>query len=139
MRLTKLAVSAAVAVTTAAALAGCGGGSDDSGGSGPVTVKFQSLAFQDTTVAATKKIVDSWNTANPNIKVELVQGNWDGVHDQLVTQFQGGTAPDIIHDESADIAGFSQQGYLADLSPYLSPEVKSSVPDGVWQTVSADG
>ena len=44
------------------------------------------------------------------------------MHDQLVTQFQGGTAPDIIHYESADITGFANQGYLADLSPYLSQD-----------------
>lgn len=139
MKLTRLIVTAAVALTTAGTLAGCGGGSDDASSSGPVTLKFQSLAFQAPTVAATKKIVDGWNAANPNIHVDLVQGNWDSVHDQLVTQFQGGTAPDIVHDESADIAGFMQQGYLADLTPYLSSDVRGSVPDGVWQTVSSDG
>ena len=52
------------------------------------------------------------------------------MHDQLVTQFQGGTAPDIIHDESADITGFTNQGYLADLSPYLSQETKDAVSAG---------
>ena len=104
-----------------------------------MTLKFQSLAFQKTTVAATKKIVADWNAANPNIQVEYVQGSWDSVHDQLVTQFQGGTAPDIIHDESADITGFANQGYLADLSPYLSQETKDAVPQGVWDSVSSDG
>ena len=39
----------------------------------------------------------------------------DTVHDKLVTEFSSGTAPDIIHDEAADIAGFANQGYLADL------------------------
>ena len=53
-----------------------------------MTLKFQSLAFQKTTVAATKKIVADWNAANPNIQVEYVQGSWDSVHDQLVTQAQ---------------------------------------------------
>ena len=104
-----------------------------------MTLKFQSLAFQKTTVAATKKIVADWNAANPNIQVEYVQGSWDSVHDQLVTQFQGGTAPDIIQDESADITGFANQGYLADLSPYLSQETKDAVPQGVWDSVSSDG
>ncbi|HET8588566.1 MAG TPA: sugar ABC transporter substrate-binding protein [Nakamurella sp.] len=104
-----------------------------------VTLRFQSLAFQDTTIAATKKIVDDWNAANPNIQVELVQGSWDNVHDQLVTQFQGKTAPDIIHDAADDILGFAQQGYLADLSPYLSPDVKSGVSEGVWKSVTVDG
>ncbi|MFF1876187.1 extracellular solute-binding protein, partial [Kitasatospora herbaricolor] len=74
--------------------------------------------------------------ANPNSQVKLQQGSWDNVHDQLVTQFQGGTAPDIIHDESADIMGFAGQGYLADLSKYLSDDVKKQVSKDVWSSVT---
>lgn len=134
-------VTALLAASALVTLAACGG--NDSSGDGSssgekVTLKFQSLAFQKSTVAATKKIVADWNAANPNIQVEYVQGSWDSVHDQLVTQFQGGTAPDIIHDESADLSGFINQGYLADLSPYLSQETKDAVPQGVWDTVSKD-
>lgn len=126
-------------------LSGCalnGGESSDGGGStdGPVTLTFQSLAYQDSTVAAVKDIVDAWNKDNPDIHIKLTQGTWDNVHDQLVTQFQGNTAPDIIHDESSDIMGFAQQGYLADLGEYLSPDVKNAVSDEVWDTVTtADG
>ncbi|GAA3880214.1 sugar ABC transporter substrate-binding protein [Leifsonia kafniensis] len=131
------------AIVVAGVLTGCafgGGGGSSSGGSseGPVTITFQSLAYQDSTVAATKDIVDSWNADNPDIQVKLTQGSWDNVHDQLVTQFQGGTAPDVIHDESSDILGFANQGYLADLSPYLSDDVKKSVSDDVWSTVTTD-
>jgi ABC-type glycerol-3-phosphate transport system substrate-binding protein len=138
----KKVLTALLAAGALVTLAACGGNSDDnsSGSSNEkVTLKFQSLAFQKSTVAATKKIVADWNAANPNIQVEYVQGSWDSVHDQLVTQFQGGTAPDIIHDESADITGFINQGYLADLSPYLSQETKDGVSQGVWDTVSKDG
>jgi multiple sugar transport system substrate-binding protein len=139
----KKVVTALMAAGALVALAACGGGSDNgSGDPAPgekVTLKFQSLAFQKTTVAATKKIVADWNSAHPDIQVEYVQGSWDSVHDQLVTQFQGGTAPDIIHDESADITGFANQGYLADLSQYLSQETKDAVPQGVWDSVSSDG
>ncbi len=60
------------------------------------------------------------------------------MHDQLVTQFQGGTAPDIIHYESAAMAGFAQQGYLADLEGMISDDVVSSVPEGVWESVTVD-
>ncbi|MFC6159401.1 ABC transporter substrate-binding protein [Kribbella jiaozuonensis] len=139
----KKVLTALLAAGALVTLAACGGNSNDNNSSGSsdekVTLKFQSLAFQKTTVAATKKIVADWNAANPNIQVEYVQGSWDSVHDQLVTQFQGGTAPDIIHDESADITGFINQGYLADLSPYLSQGTKDAVPQGVWDTVSNDG
>ncbi|MFT2815926.1 ABC transporter substrate-binding protein [Leifsonia sp. A12D58] len=137
------AALAAGAIVVAGVLTGCafgsGGGSSAGGSSeGPVTITFQSLAYQDSTVAATKDIVDAWNADNPDIQVKLTQGSWDNVHDQLVTQFQGGTAPDVIHDESSDILGFANQGYLADLSPYLSDDVKKSVSDDVWSTVTTD-
>ena len=142
-------ITAAVATVAAAALVascsssksggdGKGGGTGGDGGS-KVTLKFQSLAFQKPTIAAVKKIVSDWNAAHPNIQVNYSEGSWDSVHDQLVTQFEGGTAPDIIHDEAADISGFIQQGYLADLSGDLPADVKSSVPQGVWDTVSAEG
>ena len=72
------------------------------------------------------------NAANPNIQVEYIQGSWDSVHDQLVTQFAGETAPDIIHDESADMTGFAQGGYLADLARDLDPEVKDVVVPASW-------
>lgn len=127
----------AIAMALPLALTGCsafGVGGDDGAAS---TLTFQSLAFQDTTIAATEEIVQAWNDANPDTQVELVQGSWDNVHDQLVTQFQGGTAPDIIHDESADIMGFADQGYLADLSPYLSEDVKDAVSEDIWGSVTA--
>jgi ABC-type glycerol-3-phosphate transport system substrate-binding protein len=132
------------ALAVAGLLGGCafggGGTATTSTPDGPVTLTFQSLAYQDSTVAATQKIVDDWNADNPDIQINLVQGSWDNVHDQLVTQFQGGTAPDIIHDESSDIMGFANQGYLADIGPYLSDDVKSAVSDDVWDTVTtSDG
>jgi ABC-type glycerol-3-phosphate transport system substrate-binding protein len=128
------------AIAVAALLAGCafGGGAapEETADEGPVEITFQSLAYQDSTIAATDEIVDRWNEENPDIQVKLTQGSWDNVHDQLVTQFQGGTAPDVIHDESSDILGFANQGYLADIGPYLSDDVKGAVSDDVWETVT---
>ncbi|MFI7672714.1 ABC transporter substrate-binding protein [Actinophytocola sp. NPDC049390] len=137
-----LGIGAAAALVLSGCALNGGEGSDEGGGSaeGPVTLTFQSLAYQDSTVAATKEIVDAWNADNPDIQIKLTQGTWDNVHDQLVTQFQGGTAPDIIHDESSDIMGFAEQGYLADIGKYLSQDVKDAVSEDVWDTVTtADG
>ena len=132
-----------IAIMVMGAMSGCafggGGGADDSADSGePVTITFQSLAYQDSTIAATEEIVDAWNEENPDITVKLTQGSWDNVHDQLVTQFQGGTAPDVIHDESSDILGFAEQGYLADIGEYFSDDVKDAVADEVWETVTSE-
>lgn len=140
MNLRRIA-AAGLASVLFASLTACGGSSDSSGNSedGPVTLKFQSLAFLPGTQTATKKIVDDFNAANPKIKVDLVQGSWDNVHDQLVTQFAGGTAPDIIHDESADMTGFAQGGYLADLGTSMDPAIKASISPGVLDAVTVDG
>lgn len=124
------------------ALTGCAtstdSGDNDSDSGGKVTLRFQSLAFQEPTVKATKDIVAEWNDAHPDVQVQYVQGSWDSVQDQLVTQFQGGTAPDIIQYESAAMTQFAQQGYLADIGDAMSDDVQSAVSDDVWDTVTVD-
>ncbi|CAM5682108.1 Sugar ABC transporter substrate-binding protein OS=Streptomyces tendae OX=1932 GN=GUR47_31535 PE=4 SV=1 [Streptomyces tendae] len=96
-------------------LAGCsdgGGGADD----GRIILRFQSLAWQDESVKANKELVREWNATEPDVRVEYVQGSWDSVHDQLLTSFEGGEVPDIIHDASDDLAYFADGGHLADLT-----------------------
>ncbi|BDH06956.1 ABC transporter substrate-binding protein [Streptomyces seoulensis] len=126
-------------ITTAVAallllLAGCstGGTRDD----GRITLRFQSLAWQQESVAANKELVREWNAAHEDVKVEYVQGNWDGVHDQLLTSFEGGEAPDVIHDASDDLADFAYGGDLADLSGLLPERLKSDIPQRSWQATT---
>ncbi|MFF7049821.1 ABC transporter substrate-binding protein [Streptomyces griseorubiginosus] len=116
-------------------LAGCTRGADGSG-TGPVTLRFQSLAWQEESVEANKALVKEWNATHPGVKVEYVQGSWDSVHDQLLTSFEGGEAPDIIHDASDDLADFAYGGYLADLSDLLSQRLKSAIPQHSWDTTT---
>lgn len=133
-RMSKVAAVLTAAVT-AVAVAGCGAESGDSGG--PVTIKFLSLAYQPPTVAAVKKIVDTFNEQHQNkIQVELIQGSFDTVNDQLVPQFQGGTAPDVIHSQASLISDFQRQGYLADLDDKLDKKLLSDIPNGVRGTVT---
>ncbi|MDQ4053607.1 MAG: extracellular solute-binding protein [Actinomycetota bacterium] len=141
MKHTRTATAAVAAL--ALALSACATSTDDGpeeegGGDGPVTLRFQSLAFQESTIKATKDIVAAWNADNPDVQVEYVQGSWDSVQDQLVTQFQGDTAPDIIQYESAAMTQFAQQGYLADLSDLLDDDVQGAVSDDIWETVTVD-
>ena len=134
--------SIAAVLVTAGCVSGGGGSSDSQSSAAPgekVNLTFSSYAFQGPTVKATQEIVDSWNAAHPNVHVDYQKVDPNSVHDKLVTQFAGNSAPDIIHDESADIAGFSRQGYLADLGPLLPADLKSDVPESVWKSVTVDG
>lgn len=137
MRITS-ALAAAVVVALAA---GCGGGGDGGSSSAPdepVKLDFLSLAWQKESVAANKQLVDEWNKANPNIQVTYVQGSWDNVNDQLVTSFEGGDAPDVIHDDSPALSGFASKGYLLELNDKLPAELKSDIPQSAWDTVTFD-
>ncbi|MDN3292471.1 extracellular solute-binding protein [Streptomyces ficellus] len=128
----------AAAAALALLLAGCFGGAerDGDGRAGRVVLRFQSLAWQKESVDANKELVAEWNAAHPGIRVEYVQGSWDSVHDQLLTSFEGGEAPDIIHDASDDLADFAYGGYLADLRGLLPARLKADIPRRSWETVT---
>ncbi|WP_329260022.1 sugar ABC transporter substrate-binding protein [Streptomyces sp. NBC_01478] len=117
-------------------LAGCTGGGGNGSTNGRITLRFQSLAWQDESVTANKELVKEWNATHPDVKVQYVQGSWDSVHDQLLTSFEGGEAPDIIHDASDDLADFAYGGYLADLRDLLPARLKSDIPQRSWETAT---
>ncbi|MCX5238518.1 sugar ABC transporter substrate-binding protein [Streptomyces prunicolor] len=117
-------------------LAGCTGGGGNGSANGRITLRFQSLAWQDESLTANKELVKEWNATHPDVKVEYVQGSWDSVHDQLLTSFEGGEAPDIIHDASDDLADFAYGGYLADLRNLLPARLKSEIPQRSWETTT---
>ncbi|MEV4755417.1 sugar ABC transporter substrate-binding protein [Micromonospora sp. NPDC049559] len=134
----RLAAAAVAGVVGLSTLAACGGG-DSGDSSGPVKLRFLSLAWQKESLQANKDLVAKWNADHPDIQVEYVQGDWNSVHDQLLTSFEGGDAPDIIHYEAASIGEFSKQGYLADLSSLLSDSFKDQIDKGIWDTATFDG
>lgn len=131
--------AAAVATAMALLLTGCGGGGGDGDADGKIRLRFQSLAWQKESVDINKQLVKEWNAAHPGIQVQYVQGSWDSVHDQLLTSFEGGEAPDVIHDASDDLADFAYGGYLADLRTLLPDRLTGDIPRQSWQTTTFDG
>ncbi|MGW9299800.1 ABC transporter substrate-binding protein [Streptomyces cyaneofuscatus] len=136
MRRTLARRAAAAAAVLALLLTGCSGGDDGRDADGTIRLRFQSLAWQKESVDANKQLVKEWNAAHPDVQVDYVQGSWDNVHDQLLTSFEGGEAPDIIHDASDDLADFAYGGYLADLRPLLPERLKADIPEQSWRTTT---
>ncbi|MGP3632533.1 ABC transporter substrate-binding protein [Streptomyces sp. 24-1644] len=135
--LTRAAAAAATALTLL--LSGCADGRDGRNPSGTIRLSFQSLAWQKESVDANKQLVKEWNAAHPDVQVDYVQGSWDNVHDQLLTSFEGGEAPDVIHDASDDLADFAYGGYLADLRTLLPERLTADIPEQSWRTTTFDG
>ncbi|HEY9367504.1 sugar ABC transporter substrate-binding protein [Streptomyces sp.] len=128
-------VFTAAAASLALLLTGCAG-DDEERDSGGIRLRFQSLAWQKESVDANKQLVAEWNAAHPDIRVDYVQGSWDSVHDQLLTSFEGGEAPDVIHDASDDLADFAYGGYLADLRGLLPERLRADIPARSWETTT---
>lgn len=122
-------------------LSGCTAAERGPDKDGVITLRFQSLAWQKESVDINKQLVKEWNAAHPKVRIEYVQGSWDNVHDQLLTSFEGGEAPDIVHDASDDLADFAYGGDLADLTPYLKgplDRLKKDIPQQSWETSTFD-
>ncbi|MGH3310960.1 MAG: ABC transporter substrate-binding protein [Streptomyces sp.] len=135
MRRRDFLATAAAATGAGTALSGCAGdGGDDSG-----PLDYLSLAWQQESIEANKALVAQWNRHNPTSRVRYVQGSWESVHDQLLTSFEGGEAPDIIHDEANDLTDFAHGGFLADLSGLLPAQLKEQIPQSSWDTASFAG
>ncbi len=126
-------------ILTAAALVllltGCTAG-DEGPDDGVVRLRFQSLAWQKESADANRQLVDEWNATHPRVQIDYVQGSWDSVHDQLLTSFEGGEAPDLIHDASDDLADFAYGGHLADLRPLLPERLRADIPARSWETTT---
>jgi len=118
-------------------LSACGGGKPQPGGSTkePVTLRFVSLAWQKQSVEANKEIVAKWNEEHPDIQVEYIQGDWNSIHDYMLTSFESGDVPDIFHYESPSIIDWANRGYLADLTDLIPEEMKQDIVPAAWDTV----
>lgn len=132
----KFSAVPAIALAGTLALSACGTGGE--GGDGPVNLRFLSLAWQTESVEANERLVEEWNEANPDVQVEYVQGSWDNVNDELMTSFEAGDPPDIIHNDSPSLADFASRGYLADLNDLLPQEMHEDIPPEAWETATFD-
>ncbi|MFB7496627.1 extracellular solute-binding protein [Streptomyces sp. NPDC056161] len=128
------AAATAAAAVASPLLTGCGSSGDGSG-----ALDFLSLAWQAESVSANKALVAQWNKNHPHTPVRYVQGSWDTVHDQLLTSFEGGAAPDIIHDEAVDLTDFGYGGYLTDLTDLVPADLKARIPASSWSAAQFGG
>ncbi|MBC8400637.1 MAG: sugar ABC transporter substrate-binding protein [Candidatus Marinimicrobia bacterium] len=99
-------------------------------------IRFVSLAWQEQSIAANREIVEEWNRLNPDREVEYIQASWNSIYDYLITSFETEGVPDVFHYESSIIVDFASRGYLIDLAPFISDEMKSDIMDVAWASVS---
>ncbi|MFH2050739.1 MAG: extracellular solute-binding protein [bacterium] len=63
-----------------------------------------------------QEIINDFEKANPEIKVNLTDLTWDNGYEKIVLAFSSGTGPDVVELGSDWIAQFAANGQLADIS-----------------------
>ncbi|MDF5751576.1 extracellular solute-binding protein [Spongiactinospora sp. TRM90649] len=133
-------IAGALGLAAVLALAGCGSGTDQSGGGGDagkassggaVTLKMVAADYGDGPGADNagdkfwKSVVDQFQAANPNIKVEVQVINWNDIDKQVATMVQNGQVPDIL--QTGDYSGFVKDGLLHKVDEIVSPNVQQDL------------
>ena len=113
---------AAVLALSAVGLAACGGGNDntDSGGSsgsGPVTMEFWHNATTGPGKAFWDKTVADFQTAHPNVKINIQAIQNEDLDGKLQTALNSGSAPDIFFQRGGGkMAAMVEAGQVKDIT-----------------------
>jgi multiple sugar transport system substrate-binding protein len=124
----------AVLLATAMLAAACGG--DDSGSEdGKVTLRFTWWG-SDSRHAYTQKLIDLYESKNPNVSIEPEYSGFADYWDKLATNVAGGNAPDVLQQDIKYVREYAGRQALLDLSPYLGSTIATTDLD---KTVSEIG
>jgi multiple sugar transport system substrate-binding protein len=144
----KKLISGIATVAVIGLLTACAGGdtADNAGGSSVDTSTCQNVIKKEGLPIVTvwawypnmELVVDNFNDA-----AEDVQVCWNNVgagNDEYV-KFQtaisaGSGAPDVVMVEADRIPNYQIQGALADISAYVTPDIRATFSDGAWKDVS---
>lgn len=104
-----------------------------------VTIKI--AAWDATTSATTQPLIDAFEAANPNIKVELIDIASADYTQKLTVMLNGGNDLDVVWIKDGDTTpSIAARGQLEDLTPYIERDgVDLSAYNGVAETLNMNG
>ncbi|MCC7447979.1 MAG: ABC transporter substrate-binding protein [Anaerolineae bacterium] len=95
-----------------------------------VTIRFW-MQQDNLLQAAMKDLIDSFQQANPAIKVQLEAFPFAEYHQKLSTAFAGNDAPDVFWMD-VRTASLAQQGALMPLDEYITKENRADYLESTW-------
>ncbi|MGV8851443.1 MAG: extracellular solute-binding protein [Rhodoglobus sp.] len=133
----RIASAIAVAATASLTLAACGFGSGGGDASGATTIDLLVPSYSDSTQGLWEDVIDGFEAANPDIKVNLEVQSWDNLESVVATKIQGGEAPDIYNGGPS--AGFAADDLLYDVEEVTSPDTFGDFQTSFIKNEQIDG
>jgi len=107
---------------------------------GPVTITIWSPENRPDDAAAHKVLIDSFEAANPDIKVNLVTTSWDDHFGRLAAAKTGGGLPDLAYTWQPNTVSLIQTGFWMDISDvWTAAGGASAFPAGQAKALSMNG
>ncbi|MFL5802425.1 MAG: ABC transporter substrate-binding protein [Roseiflexaceae bacterium] len=126
------ATAVPAAATAAPAAATAAPAAQDSGK--PVEISYMMWGSPEE-LAVWNKIVEDFQTANPNITVKVDVSDWDSYWNKLKTLYAGGTPPDVFAMDGPLYPDWQSRGVLLNLQPYI--DKSPGLLDGLYPNTLA--
>lgn len=120
--LKSMALVGAGAVVAACVPAQTPGGASEQGAApsnAPVTIDFITPGALGTEREMYTQFITDFQTAHPNVTVNVSFEAWGDYMTKLPTMFAGGVVPDMIHQHMSIVQDYAHRGVLRDLVPYM--------------------
>jgi raffinose/stachyose/melibiose transport system substrate-binding protein len=129
---------------SAVSLAACGGGNEDSGGAAsdgrPVTMEFWHNATTGDGKALWDKTVADFQTAHPNVKINIQAVQSEELDGKLQTALNSGSAPDIFFQRGGGkMAAMVEAGQVKDVTEAITAETKQAVGEAALASAQIEG
>lgn len=108
----------------------------------PVKLTLYSLAWMSTHQAMMTQLIEKFNEEfNGRIEVEFIQGDWGEVENYITAGVAGGGGIADLIETGTDVGiGWYNQGFVTDLGPYMTDEIRATMPEELWASrTAADG
>jgi len=106
----------------------------------PVKIGVYSVAWSPSSINMMKQLIEKFNAEHDGqIIAEYIQGDW-GEGDTYISAgvAGGGGIADAIEWYTGGALDWYNQGYALDLSPYVTDEVRATLPEILWNARTAE-
>jgi len=104
-----------------------------------VHIGVYSLAWSPSSIGMMQQLVEKFNTEHAgSIEAEFIQGSWDDVETYMTAGVTGGGGiADVVEYYLGGAYAWYEQGYIIDLSPYVTEEIRATMPQVLWDARTA--
>ncbi len=106
----------------------------------PVKLGIYTVTWSKSSQDMMSKLIEMFNEEHQGeIEAEYIQGDWGEVDTYVTSGVAGGGGiADVVEIDSGVALNWQKQGFLTDLRPYMTDEVKASMPQDLWAARTAD-